>query len=221
MTLYYIVDNVVAEKNDLPKGKRIFCINYGQGSLIAKFDEGDGPYQNVKELRKNSSPRFKELQKEDPQRAQKIFNKSFLIIVADKVFYPDQVGEELDGNLYSVLHHSTSGSFTKKNISGIHFFNPRFHRIIEITKKKNSKGIWEAKIEGKRPATGDWITKDRPSTFFPTDWTKELLLLKIHEAFMNKKAMTDLKYVGQTNCGIDIVFIIEENKVVSVYPEYE
>jgi hypothetical protein len=189
-------------------------------SLIAKFDDGDGSYQTVKELRRNSN-RFKELQVENPQRAQKIFDKDFLINVADKIFYSDQIGEELDGNLYNILQHSTSGKFTKYNISGIHFFNPKIHIVIEITKEKNLKGVWEAKIEAKRPTKNDWITKERPSTFFPTEWIKELLVVKIHAAFMNKKAVTDLKYIGQTDCGIDIVFRMKENRVISVYPLYD
>lgn len=221
MTFYYIVDDVVSpeNKNDLPVGTRILKVTYGYPSLIFQFKTGDGPYWTIKELRKESS-RFKKLQRDNPQRAQKIYDKKFIVNVADKVLVPESVDEQLKGKLFHMLDHVISGKITKDNISGIHFFEPKFHKVVEVTKEKNKKGVWEAKIEAIRPEKNDWIKKDRPSTFFPTEWTKELLVLKFHEAFNNKKELTETKFEGTTECGIDIVFIIENNKIVSVYPVY-
>lgn len=221
MTFYYIVDKVGSPgKNDLPIGIRIFKITYRYPSLIYKFETGDGPYRTIKELRKESI-RFKKLQRDNPQRAQKIYDKRFIISVADKVSVPESIDEQLKGKLGYMLDHVISGKIVKDNISGIHFFESKFHRVIEVTKERNNKGVWEAKIEAIRPAKNDWIKKERPSTFFPTEWTKELLVLKLHEAFNNKKGLTETKSIGTTSCGIDIVFIIEDNKIVSVYPVYE
>ncbi len=154
MTFYYIVDDVVSTSDDLPTGQRIFKISYEHPSLIPQFKTGDGPYRSIKELRRNS-PRFKNLLKDDPQRAQKIYSQRFLIDIVDQVLVPKTIDEQLDGKLFHMLDHSVSGKITKNNISGIHFFEPKFHRIIEVTKDKNEKGIWEARIEAIRPTKKD------------------------------------------------------------------
>jgi hypothetical protein len=221
VTFYYIVDNVGSPGgNDLPIGTRIFKITDKYPSLKFQFKTGDGPYRTIKELRKEST-RFKKLQRDNPQRAQKIYDKKFIINVADKIIVPESIDEQLKGKLAHMLNHVVSGKITKENISGVHFFESKFHRVIEVTKLKNKKGVWEARIEAIRPEKNDWIKKDRPSTFFPTEWKKELLVLKFHEAFSNKKELTETKFVGTTACGIDIVFIIEDNKILSVYPVYD
>jgi hypothetical protein len=83
MTFFYIVDNVVSPgKNDLPIGTRILKIPYGYPNLIIQFRTGDGPDRTIKELRKEST-RFIKLQRDDPQRAQKIYDKKFIVYVAD------------------------------------------------------------------------------------------------------------------------------------------
>jgi hypothetical protein len=221
MTFYYIVDDIISSRNnDLPIGTRILKVTYSYQSLVFQFKTGDGPYRTIKELRKKS-PRFKKLQRANPQRAQKICDKKFIINVADKTLVKESIDEQLKGKLYHMLDHIVSGKISKDNISGIHFFEPKFHRVIEVTKTKNKKGVWEAKIEAIRPKKNEWIKKDRPSTFFPIEWTKELLVLKLYEAFNNKKELTQSKFIGITKCGIEIVFIIQDNKIVSVYPVYD
>ena len=87
MTFYYIIDDVASAGNELPTGLRIFKINYEYTSLIFQFKTGDGPYKTIKELRKTSI-RFKNLLRDNPLRAQNIYDKRFLIDVADKILVP-------------------------------------------------------------------------------------------------------------------------------------
>ncbi len=91
---------------------------------------------------------------------------------------------------------------------------------------KKESGKRESKQYDRQKKTE--LKKNRPSTFFPTDWTKELLVLKLHQAFQNRKETSDTdstgerNFMGKTDCGIKVVFRIKENEeIVSVYPEYE
>ena len=131
------------------------------------------------------------------------------------------IDQELDQQLFKMLDHIISGEVTKKSVSGLHYFIPKFQEIIEITKSKNSKGIWEAKIKALRVSTNEWINKEQPSTFFPTEWTKEKLVEKIHEAYINKNHNGINIFQGITKCGIKIEFVIIEKNILSIYPLYE
>jgi hypothetical protein len=144
-----------------------------------------------------------------------------LINLGSIILFSESIADQLGGKLFHMLTHTISGKVDKSNVSGIHFFDPDFHKVIEVTKEKNEKGIWEARIEALRPTKNDWIKKDRPSTFFPTGWTKDLLVVKLHQAFLNKKKLSRTEFQGETDCGIKIVFRIEGDELVSVYPKYE
>ncbi|MEO6832423.1 MAG: EndoU domain-containing protein [Chitinophagaceae bacterium] len=216
MELYYILDNVISKKNDLTIGTRILKVSCG----LFPFKAGDGPYRTLRDLRK-SSTRYKSLQQGNPKRAQKICGDKFIINITNKILYPSLHEDQFEGTLIDMITHVILGTITKDNVSGIHFFNPKFHRILETTKAKNEKGIWEAKIEAKRPNKVDWVKKVRTSTFFPIEWTMELLVLKISEAFENKKKLTESRYIGRTKCEIDIVFIMDGKRIISVFPMYD
>ena len=215
MKYYYIVNNVGSKINDLPAGPRIFHMQF-----VVEFKEGDGPFNSIKELRKNSTL-FKKLQRENPQRAQKIYEKRFIIKAIDFVLASDSIENDLNGYTYKILDHILSGDIKNKKGHGVHYFNPIHHKILELTKAKNSRGVWEAKIAFLNNKTQKWVEKEAASTFFPTEWNKTELLHKIHSAFNNKEKITETKFIGETNCGIRVVFIFREEKLLSIYPLYD
>jgi hypothetical protein len=209
MKLYYILNNL---------GPRIVWTSYR--GYHFEFKDGEGPFRSLAELRKHSLI-FKKLQKQNPQRSQKIYAKQFLIHSVEDVITTDKVQEDLEGNLYEMLNHTLSGKLKKTEAFGVHYFHPTHHKIIELTKAPTAKGVWEARIAVKNYQTSKWIQKTKASTFFPRDWDITTLGFKIHEAFMNKKQISETKYVGVTQCGISIAFIFEKSKIVSLYPLYE
>ncbi len=90
----------------------------------------------------------------------------------------------------------------------------------EYRKLLNIHGVWEAKISAYNSNRDEWIPKARPSTFFPTHWTNEQLVLKIQEAFKTKTCINKTKYIGITSCNIEVVFILKDQKIRSIYPLY-
>ncbi|TKK69423.1 hypothetical protein FC093_08275 [Ilyomonas limi] len=76
-------------------------------------------------------------------------------------------------------------------------------------------------IAKKNSRNNAWIEKEKPSTFFPKDWSKSQLLLEITEAYENKQMITPAKAIGITFNSIKVVFSIKGAKVFLVYPEYE
>jgi hypothetical protein len=217
MKYYYILSNIGSKIYDLPVGTRIMSCSPRYATI--EFEEGDGPYNTFRELRKNSSV-FKKLLKEDPRRAQKIFEKRFIIKSVDFIEAPNSTEYDLNGNAYDILTHILTGNIKDKKSYGVHYFNSKTNKIIELTKPPDSKGIWEARIAILNTNNNKWVEKDSASTFFPTAWNKNELLQKVRVAYINKVQESPIKFIGKTECGIDIVFILEEAKIVSVYPLY-
>lgn len=58
---------------------------------------------------------------------------------------------------------------------------------------------------------------------FPKIWSANLFMIKIYEAYNNKKQCNTEpnKYHSITSCGVPIDFIIKDNKIKTVYPLYQ
>jgi hypothetical protein len=80
--------------------------------------------------------------------------------------------------------------------------------------------VWEAKIKTKHPKTNNWVEKKKASTFFPTNWNKEILIQKLEEAFLAQKKISSYQYIGQTSCGILISFFYRKKEIIGCYPLY-
>ncbi|MFN8250140.1 MAG: EndoU domain-containing protein [Ferruginibacter sp.] len=218
MKHYYILNDVVSSNNDLPVGPRIK--SQPANWIIIKYENGEGPFTSLKELRKNSSI-YKKLLRENPARAQKICEKRFIFQTAELVPISDSTQKNLGNIAFEMLSHIISGKLKDKNVAGAHLFDPNIIRIEKITKEKNSKGIWEAIISRKDINQNKWVLKKLPTTFFPDFWNKGMLLIKLEQAFVKKKKISETKYIGYTECGVPIAFIYKKEKVVSAYPVYE
>lgn len=218
MKYYYILNDIISSNNDLPAGPRIKCQN--SRSILRKYKNGDGPYASLKELRKNSSI-YKKLLRDNPKRAQKICQKNFIFHLIESVPILNSTEKTIGNAAFEMLSHIVLGKIKNKNVSGAHLFTPEICKVIKITKPKNEKGVWEAQISIKDPDTDRWVDKKLLTTFFPNLWSKELLLVKLEIAFVARKKISDVKYVGDTDCGIPIVFIYKKDKIVSAYPIYE
>lgn len=48
-----------------------------------------------------------------------------------------------------------------------------------------------------------------------------MLLIKLEFAFLNKKKVSESKYIENTDCGILVVFIYRKDEVVSAYSIYD
>ncbi|MEZ5047952.1 MAG: EndoU domain-containing protein, partial [Chitinophagaceae bacterium] len=181
------------------------------------FTFGEGPFRSLKELRKESII-FKKLQRNNPQRAQKIFNKEYIVQVGSYALISPEVKKDINEYVFEMLSHIVTGARIKDKVFGVHFFMPAHHRISKLIKEPNKNGVWEAEIEVLNPSTQKWLVKDKPSTFFPNNWSETTLVNKIHEAFVDRQLESSTKSIGTTKCGVRIVFIFKENKIKTLYP---
>ena len=217
MKLYYILNNVVSGREDLPVGPRI---KSQSSNIIMKYKDGDRPFSSLKDLRKNSSI-YKKLLRENPRRAQKICEKKYIIQIRELVPILDSTTANLGNAAFDMLSHIVSGKVKDKKSYGGHLFNSTTMKIEKITNTANKKGVWEALVSIKDFRTGSWIKKESPTTFFPNWWSKALLLLKLELAYLNRKEESQRRHVGKTDCGIVVIFVFRNNKIVSAYPIYE
>lgn len=217
---YFIVKHITFRTDDLAPGTRIISMEQTNSIKELSIKNAEGPYGSFKELRQHSIL-FRTLQKEHPRRAQKIFEDRFIIRVNTRFIMDTDLDLSFYGNLAIILNHIFSGKVSRRFVSGIHYINPNQHKLVKVTKEPNSKGIWEAVIQAKIPREETWITKDTPSTLFPSSWSKDDLDLNIKQAYSNMHKVSSTIYKGTTKSGITIVFIIKNHRIISVYPRYE
>lgn len=129
--------------------------------------------------------------------------------------------EEFSQQLREVMTHMTTGEIKKGKSYGIHFFKTSHHRIGELIRPANAKGVWEARIDVRHPKTNAWVSKKKSSTLFPVSWTEKILLEKMNEAYKNSRENHSFKKYGLTTCGIKIVFVFQQGLLASCYPIYE
>ncbi|MCC7028816.1 MAG: EndoU domain-containing protein [Chitinophagaceae bacterium] len=129
--------------------------------------------------------------------------------------------EEFSQQLREVMTHMTTGEIKKGKSYGIHFFKTSHHRIGELIRPANAKGVWEARIDVRHPKTNAWVSKKKSSTLFPVSWTETILLQKIAEAYENSFLNNSFKKIGSTSCGIRIAFIFQQGVLASCYPLYD
>lgn len=187
--------------------------------IYPKYEDGDGPYESLKELKENSVI-FKKLNRTDPETANRISRKENIIHIKELVEIQSSTQESLGNAAFDILSHVTSGKINNNMSFGVHLFNPKFHRIEKVTKDKNKHGVWEAKISILDPKSRKWVSKDAFTTFFPLHWNMVDLLLKMEIAFMNRVKIDKTPLEGYTDCGIKVIFIEKKGRVITVFPLY-
>ena len=211
---FFIINSVVSDPQDIPEGARIFKMRVE--NLYFKFPEADGPYESLNELKRDSLI-YKELKISNPKRAKLIIQEKLIRCLEQGIIWPDN-NSEYQQNIYKILQHSTNGIVNRRGVLGIHFFDPKKIRIIELINPENEFGIFEAKIEVYNINSGKWIKKSQASTFFPKEWSLQRLINECYPAFMNKMKLTETKFVGKTYSGISVVFIYSGKVLKSIYP---
>ena len=119
-----------------------------------------------------------------------------------------------------LFSHTIKGKIKNKQVFGIHFFDPLSMRIKEMINNDNKNGVWEAIIEVYDKEREQWYSKKTTSTFFPRDWPLDRLFQECDFAFENKTKdiNSNSRFISKTLSGIDVVIIIENDIVKSIYP---
>ena len=204
-----------SEIGDLSDGEIIIAIET-KFPIIQDSTDLDGPYFDLKGLINNSKI-YGDLKKRSPKRANKIIQKENIKIAEGMFFSPkDRI---FDFEFIRGFVHSVFGNFKNEEVTGIHFYDESKIKIKELI-DTNSKGVWRAKIEVLDPYSNKWREKQKPTDFFPKEWDRTIILDELYFANMNKKIKngTNNVYEGVTKSGINVIFIIENNKIKTIYP---
>lgn len=120
------------------------------------------------------------------------------------------------GTSSNALNHIFEGEIIKGKATGFHYegVSGSKGKVIGNIDPPNQHGVYRANVEV------DGIVKNAKSTFYPKDWTSQQVVDAINEAFNNKVLIKNNRYIGVTNSGMQIEFIIKNGKIVSAYPIY-
>ena len=212
---YYIHKNTfINDKQGLKPGVRIEKI---PSIYIIDFKEGEGPFSDLVTLKKESTI-YKNLLLRNTKRAQQICLEKNISVIKDFVFTKEDFSVSKD--FIKVLEHCIKGQVIKGIVSGVHHYDSKKVKILNLIEENKSNGIWKAEIEFYDKISKKWIRKDRPSTFFPLNWTMHQLFYECHFAINNKqpKDNSENVFVSKTESGISVEIICINGETKSIYP---
>lgn len=216
---YYIFINALdshsLKKNDLPQ----ICKMQKDFEIIHQFrndEEGEGPFESIIDLRKKSIILSKIKLGKHRQRV--LANKNIKEI-KDLIKVPLQETFEL--TFIKAFHHINVGKIHRKEVKGVHFFNPDRIKILEILNKNEVTGIYSAKISKLNHNNNEWIEKKEVTNFFPDDWDLQELFSQLNYAYKNKIFQEGNIYLSKTTNNIKVKLIIKESEIITIYPLLE
>lgn len=210
---YFIGKNRNFGSQDLQTDKHIFktADNYPPIGVGGDFE---GPFKSVKELTEKSTF-FSNLKNQNPRTASRLIYpknirevENFLLIPKDKSF---------DKELFKTIQHALKPDFIKGKVQGLHFFNPKDTKILEIY-RTNSKGVVFAKILKQDFRTKKWFQKE--TTLFPLHWHIGNLFAEVDIAFLYRFLILESKnkFGAVTPSGVKVIFVLVHGKGKTVYP---
>lgn len=212
---YYILPDALSSlKGDLTIGERIFAVPTTYP--IIEFEYGEGPYFNLKVLMEQSEI-YTKLKKSNPRRAHNITQEKYISKIGNYLLTPKDV--TFDPKILEIWQHIVRGEEKSNGISGVHFFDERFVKIIEVL-DQNKNGVLLARIEARFNENEKWIVRNEPTTLFPISWSIQQLSIELDFALKNriKEEGSLNRYRGKTHNGIETIFIIVAEKVKTAYP---
>jgi hypothetical protein len=219
--LYYIVENsIISDPNDSLKdlGIRIFAIPFGD--VYVEMKDGDGPYQSIRDLKRNSAI-FKRLATKNSKYVQKVLDEKNIRVIKGAIWVPKE--KSYSKEFIKIIDHTIRGHVKDKNVLGVHFFDGKKMKLRELINPENEKGVWKARIDFFDINNNSWVEKKQITTFFPRNWSIHQLFHECDYAFNNKikDDKSKSKYTSYTISGIKVEIIIYNDEVKSMYPLFE
>jgi hypothetical protein len=219
---YYIVDGVISNPHTLPVGLRVLVFPISMirlpNNAILEFEHGEGPYESIKQLKKHSEL-YRALLLTDPKRAIKIFEDRFVERVERSIMYAPKGNKDFEKQIYKILLHTYKGIVSKKDVSGVHYYNADYVKVIERLGFDGQSGVQIAMIEVRKSKSNKWVTKRQPTTFFPLNWSMTRVIAECEHAFLNRVKTSETKYKGITKSGVLVTFIFDyAGNLKTVYP---
>ena len=212
---YYIVPNGSPTDNQaLKKGEFIIRV---PNDFPRRFTDGDGPFNSIRGLKKNSQI-FKNLAQRNPKRIQQILLEKNIIKPTEYIFHPR--GTEFSQETMDVYLHAVNGRVSNGDVTGVHFYDKKKVRISELIEINKNTGVFSAYIEFYDYKTKKWLKKNAASTFFPENWDRGNILSECKYAVERVELPNDgnHKINSKTSNGIEVILQIKNGKLKSIYP---
>ena len=114
---------------------------------------------------------------------------------------------EINSNGEAVgYHHRANGA------------DPDGARVVQIVQPPDANGIYRARVVLRHPATGVWISKKAPSTFYPDVMSDPEVVEAVLAAFHNGHLRNDGEFVGASGRGFVIAGWYQNGRINAAYP---
>jgi Bacterial EndoU nuclease len=103
-------------------------------------------------------------------------------------------------------HHRANGS------------DPPGARVLEIVQAPDASGIYRARVAIRDPASGAWIRKGIPSTFYPDTMSDAEIVDAILAAFHDGARRSNGRFIGSSGRGFMIEGWHQNGRINAAYP---
>jgi hypothetical protein len=163
---YFIHKNSISAGSEFPdKLPQISKVKREKWPINAYYSDrnsAEGPFESLLELKKKS---FILAEVKLQKHRQKILKSDN--IIENEGFIFNKKGTTYTNDYINAFAHITIGKISNSKVKGVHFYNSKVVRILEKIYIDPKTNCYSAKIEKLNQQTGQWIEKDKESTFFP------------------------------------------------------
>jgi hypothetical protein len=96
--------------------------------------------------------------------------------------------------------------------------DPDGARVLQIVQPPDRNGVYRARVALRDPATGAWVRKKAPSTFFPDAMSDPEVLEAILAAFHEGSMRRDGRFIGASGRGFMIEGWYQNGRIAAAYP---
>lgn len=96
--------------------------------------------------------------------------------------------------------------------------DPPDARVLRIVQPPDASGVYRARVARRDPATGAWIDKKAPSTFFPDAMPDSEVISAILAAFHDGRIRGDGEFAGASGRGFAIEGWCQGGRINAAYP---
>jgi hypothetical protein len=96
--------------------------------------------------------------------------------------------------------------------------DPPGARAVRVVQPPDSNGVYRARVTLRDSASGTWIPKKAPSTFYPDAMTPEEVVDAILAAFHASEGRQDGQFVGPSGHGFAIEGWYQSGRINAAYP---
>jgi filamentous hemagglutinin len=90
--------------------------------------------------------------------------------------------------------------------------------VLQLVQPPDTNGVYRARVAIRDPATGAWVAKKAPSTFFPDAMTDAEVVDAVLAAFHNGPIRHDGQFVGSSGHGFAVEGWYQNGRIAAAYP---